>query len=345
MNNSSNLQKVLVTGGCGYIGSHTCIALIESGFEPIIVDNLSNSSPEVLNRIEQITGNKPIFHELDARDEKNVSKIFEHEKPIGIIHFAAYKAVGESVSEPIKYFDNNINSTLSIAKLACEHNTQAFIFSSSATVYSPNQAMPLTETSSLGATNPYGQTKLICEQILNDIANSQPSLKIANLRYFNPIGAHPSGLIGEDPKDIPNNLMPYITQVATKKLNQLSIFGADYPTHDGTGVRDYIHVQDLAKGHVQALEKLLNKESDSFTVNLGTGTGYSVLEVVKTFETVNEVAIPYIIVDRRPGDIATCYADTQKAEQLIGFKSEYELNDMCLHAWNWQKNNPNGYRS
>ena len=336
-------MKVLVTGGAGYIGSHTCVELLESGYEPIVVDNLCNSNPESLNRVKEITGKPVTFYEGDVRDEALLTKIFrEHE--IGcVIHFAGLKAVGESVQKPWEYYDNNLNSTLVLTKVMREVGVKKIIFSSSATVYTADNEMPLRETSRTGhCTNPYGWTKYMTEQILSGMANADPDWSICLLRYFNPIGAHESGRIGEDPRGIPNNLMPYITQVAVGRREKLNVFGDDYDTPDGTGVRDYIHVVDLAKGHVAAVKFVL-ENSGCEVFNLGTGTGYSVLDMVHTFIDVNRVPIPYEITDRRAGDIATCYADPAKSKEILGWTAEKNLSDMCRDAWNWQSKNPQGY--
>ena len=336
-------MKVLVTGGAGYIGSHTCVELIKSGYEPIVVDNLCNSNPVSLERVQKITGKNITFYEGDVRDEAVLKTIFrEHE--IGcVIHFAGLKAVGESVQKPWEYYDNNLNSTLVLTKVMKEFGVQKIIFSSSATVYTADNEMPLQETSRTGnCTNPYGWTKYMTEQILSGMATADPLWAICLLRYFNPIGAHESGLIGEDPRGIPNNLMPYITQVAVGRREKLSVFGDDYDTPDGTGVRDYIHVVDLAKGHVAAVKYVL-ENTGCEVFNLGTGTGYSVLDMVHAFIDVNRVPVPYEITDRRPGDIGTCYADPGKSARVLGWKAEKTLSDMCKDSWNWQSKNPQGY--
>ena len=334
---------VLVTGGAGYIGSHTCIELLESGYQVVVIDNLSNSNPKSLDRVKEITGKDLVFVEGDVRDEALLKKIFADYDISCVIHFAGLKAVGESVAKPWEYYDNNLNSTLVLTKVMKEVGMRNLIFSSSATVYTADNEMPLKETSRTGnCTNPYGWTKYMTEQILSGIANAEKEWSIVLLRYFNPIGAHVSGRIGEDPRGIPNNLMPYITQVAVGRRDHLSVFGNDYDTPDGTGVRDYIHVVDLAKGHVAAVKyALANKGCEVF--NLGTGTGYSVLDMVHSFIDVNRVPVPYEIIDRRPGDIGTCYADPAKSAEKLGWKAEKNLNDMCRDAWNWQKNNPMGY--
>lgn len=336
-------MKILVTGGAGYIGSHTCVELLESGYEVVVIDNLSNSNPVSLERVEKITGKTVRFYEGDVRDEALLQKIFAENEISCVIHFAGLKAVGESVAKPWEYYDNNLNSTLILTKVMKQVGMKNIIFSSSATVYSADNEMPLRETSRTGnCTNPYGWTKFMTEQILSGMAHADEQWSIALLRYFNPIGAHASGLIGEDPRGIPNNLMPYITQVAIGRREKLSVFGNDYPTADGTGVRDYIHVVDLAKGHVAAVHYVLgNKGCEVF--NLGTGTGYSVLDIVNAFVSVNNVPVPYVITDRRPGDIATCYADPAKSAEKLGWKAGLSLEDMCRDGWNWQKSNPMGY--
>ena len=334
------MTNVLLTGGAGFIGSHTAVELIEAGHRVIIADDLSNSEASVIDRIEQITGAKPAFYQIDAADQEEVDQMFEAEPIDAVIHFAGYKAVGESVSKPLEYYDNNLNTALTVLRAMREHQVKAFIFSSSATVYSLSEDVPYTEeTGPLGCTNPYGWTKFMIEQILKDACTADPELSVVLLRYFNPIGAHPSGLIGEKPSGIPNNLMPYITQVAVGIRPKLNVFGNDYPTPDGTGVRDYIHVVDLAKGHVAALD--YSREHPGCEVfNLGTGKGCSVLELVRNFEEATGVTIPYEITDRRPGDIATCYADTAKAEQVLGWKAEKGIRQMCEDAWRWQQNTP-----
>lgn len=331
-------MKVLVTGGCGFIGSHTCVELLESGYEVVIVDNLSNSKKDVVNKIETITNKKVSFYEVNVCDFKELDKIFEAEQIDAVIHFAGYKAVGESVSKPIMYYRNNLDSTLTLIEVMTKHNIKKLVFSSSATVYGDPEKLPITEDFPLHTTNPYGTTKLMIEMILRDLYKSDNEWSIALLRYFNPIGAHKSGLIGENPNGIPNNLMPYIVKVANKELPQLSIFGNDYDTKDGTGVRDYIHVVDLAKGHIKAIEKV-SKDRGIDAYNLGTGKGYSVLEIVNTFMKVNNVDVPYKIVERRPGDIAACYASTEKANKLLGWKAELEIDEMCKDAYNYVINN------
>ncbi len=335
-------MSVLVTGGAGYIGSHTVVELLNADYEVVIVDNYSNSKPEVLNRIQTITGKTPTFYEVDVLDKEALDAVFAKEAIDSVIHFAGFKAVGESVAKPIEYYHNNITSSLVLCDVMRNHGVKKIVFSSSATVYGMNNVSPLTEDLPTSATNPYGYTKVMIEQILQDVAVSDAEWSIALLRYFNPIGAHASGLIGEDPTGIPNNLMPYITQVAVGKLPQLSVFGNDYDTPDGTGVRDYIHVVDLAQGHIKALEKVQDTNGVGI-YNLGTGTGYSVLDLVNNFQDANGVEIPYVIVDRRPGDVATCYADATKAREELGWTAKKMLADMCRDSWNWQKNNPNGY--
>ncbi len=336
-------MKILVTGGAGYIGSHTCVELLENGYEVVVVDNLCNSNPKSLERVEAITGKEIVFYEGDVRDEALLTRIFAEHEIACVIHFAGLKAVGESVSIPWKYFDNNLNSTLVLTKVMEQAGVKKLIFSSSATVYTGDNEMPLRETSKTGnCTNPYGWTKYMTEQILSAMAHADKDWSIVLLRYFNPIGAHASGTMGEDPQGVPNNLMPYITQVAVGRREYLGVFGNDYDTHDGTGVRDYIHVVDLAKGHVAAVRYALEKDGcEAF--NLGTGTGYSVLDMVAAFEKVNGVPVPYKITDRRPGDLATCYASPDKSARLLGWKAGKTLEDMVRDSWNWQKNNPKGY--
>ena len=336
-------MNVLVTGGAGYIGSHTCVELLESGCGVVVIDNLCNSNPKSLERVQAITGKSLKFYEGDVRDEALLRKIFGENEIDCVIHFAGLKAVGESVSLPWKYYDNNLNSTLVLTKVMADVGVKNIIFSSSATVYSGDNEMPLRETSKTGnCTNPYGWTKYMTEQILSGMAHADPEWRVCLLRYFNPIGAHESGTIGEDPRGIPNNLMPYITQVAIGRRDHLSVFGNDYDTPDGTGVRDYIHVVDLAKGHVAAV-KYAAENLGCEVFNLGTGTGYSVLDMVKAFEKANGVAVPYQIVDRRPGDLPTCYADPAKSAAVLGWKAEKNLEDMCRDSWRWQSQNPMGY--
>ena len=337
-------MKVLVTGGAGYIGSHTCVELIAAGHDPIVLDNLCNSNPESLRRVAQISGREIPFIEGDVCDEALLHEIFNANPDIDcVIHFAGLKAVGESVSMPLQYYYNNLVSTMVLAKVMGEHGVKKIIFSSSATVYSGDNEMPLRETSKTGnCTNPYGWTKYMCEQILRDLAKADPEWSVVLLRYFNPVGAHKSGLIGEHPNGIPNNLMPFISQTAIGKRKQLSVFGNDYDTHDGTGVRDYIHVVDLAKGHVAAVDYMQGNKGEA-VFNLGTGTGYSVLDMVKAFETANGIPVPYVIADRRPGDLATCYADPTKSREVLGWTAKHDQTDMCRDTWNWQSQNPNGF--
>ncbi len=333
---------ILLTGATGYIGSHTWVTLLEAGYSVIGLDNFSNSSPRVIERIKRITQRELIFVEGDVQDEQLLSDLFEKYSIEGVIHFAALKAVGESVQKPLSYYANNINGLLSLLKVMGSFNCGTFVFSSSATVYHPNNPIPYVEDMPLGSTSPYGWTKCMSEQILRDLEVSNPDWRVAYLRYFNPVGAHPSGLIGEDPKGVPNNLMPFMAQVAVGKRKELSIFGGDWPTHDGTGVRDYIHVQDLARGHVKAIDYLLNKR-ESLTVNLGTGKGYSVLDLVTSFERVSGKKIPYQIIDRRIGDVAISYANTTLVSQLLDWRVEFDLDAMCRDSWRWQSNNPNGF--
>ncbi|WP_028273530.1 UDP-glucose 4-epimerase GalE [Atopococcus tabaci] len=337
-------MAILVTGGAGYIGSHTVIELLNEGYEVIVVDDFSNSKPEVLERIRSITGKEFAFYQVNLLDKEALEVVFRGSDIDAVIHFAGFKAVGESVEQPLKYYHNNITGTLMLMELMQEYNVKKMVFSSSATVYGMNNEAPFTEDMPLSTTNPYGTTKLFIEKILQDQQVADPEWSTALLRYFNPIGAHPSGRIGEDPNDIPNNLMPYITQVAVGKREKLSVFGDDYDTPDGTGVRDYIHVVDLAKGHIKALEKVLDSTGIE-AYNLGTGHGYSVLDVVKAFEKASGQAVPYEIADRRAGDIGTSYADASKAERELGWKAELGIEDMCRDSWNWQKNNPNGYET
>ncbi|MGL5244358.1 MAG: UDP-glucose 4-epimerase GalE [Sarcina sp.] len=334
---------VLVSGGMGYIGSHTTVELLNKGYEVVIADNLVNSKELVKDRIEEITGKKVKFYESDLTKEDQVEKIFSENKIDAVIHFAALKAVGESVAKPLEYYFNNLTSALTVLKVMKKYEVKNFVFSSSATVYGDVKVVPIPEDyNPLAATNPYGMTKLMLEDMLRDIYKADNTWNIALLRYFNPVGAHESGTIGEDPSGIPNNLMPYITKVAIGELPELNVFGNDYDTKDGTGVRDYIHVVDLAKGHICALEKL-NTNSGLVTYNLGTGNGYSVLELVKAFSEASGREIAYKIVDRRPGDIAVCYADPTKANEELGWKAEKGIKEMCEDSWRWQSNNPKGY--
>ena len=335
-------MAVLVTGGAGFIGSHTCVELLQSGYEVVVVDNLYNSSEESLKRVEEITGKKVTFYKADLLDREAMEEIFQKETIDSVIHFAGLKAVGESVQKPLEYYHNNVTGTLILCDVMRKHGVKKIVFSSSATVYGSPKTVPIREDFPLHVTNPYGRTKIMLEEIFRDFAVADPEWDIVLLRYFNPIGAHESGRIGEDPKGIPNNLLPYITQVAVGKLKCLGVFGDDYDTPDGTGVRDYIHVVDLAKGHVKAIEKIKEK-AGVLTYNLGTGVGYSVLDVVKAFEKASGVTIPYEIKPRRAGDIATCYADPAKAREELGWVAEKGIEEMCEDAWRWQKNNPNGY--
>jgi UDP-glucose 4-epimerase len=336
-------MTILVTGGAGYIGSHTCVELLEAGYDAVVVDNLSNSDRKSIERVEKITGKPLPLYTSDLLDIDALNRIFEKHTIDTVIHFAGYKAVGESVAKPLKYYENNLVGTIRLLQCMKEHNVKNIVFSSSATVYGDPHKVPITEDFPIQATNPYGRSKLMIEEILRDLYKSDSSWNIAILRYFNPVGAHKSGLIGEDPNDIPNNLVPYISQVAIGKLKELRVFGNDYPTPDGTGVRDYIHVIDLALGHIKAVEKICQNPG-LFTVNLGTGRGYSVLEMIKAFEKASGRKIPYIFTDRRPGDIAVCYADPTKAYELLGWKAERDIDEMCEDTWRWQTMNPNGYK-
>jgi UDP-glucose 4-epimerase len=336
-------MAVLVTGGTGYIGSHTVVELLNQNIEVIIIDDYSNSKPLVLERIYEITGKKPVFYQIDCKDKQKVKEVMKKHQITDIIHFAGYKAVGESVEQPLKYYDNNINSAIALLELMEQFKITNFVFSSSATVYGTPKKCPIYETDEVGGTtNPYGTTKLVIEYILQDYHRVHPNTNIAILRYFNPIGAHPSGLIGEDPEGIPNNLMPFITQVAIGKLINLGVFGNDYDTVDGTGVRDYLHVVDLAVGHLAALDKL--KSNPGLVVyNLGTGKGTSVLQMINAFEQANSIKISYVITGRRPGDIDQCYANCDKAYKEMGWRAKYTILQACRDAWNWQKKNPKGY--
>ncbi len=336
-------MSILVTGGAGYIGSHTCVELLNAGYDIVVLDNFSNSKKEVLNRITELTGKHFPFYKIDIRDSEQMAKMFQQENIEAVIHFAGLKAVGESCEKPLEYYDNNVSGTVKLLQVMRTFGCKKFVFSSSATVYGGENVSPLKEDMKTGGvTNPYGRTKLMIENILADLYASDKEWSIERLRYFNPIGAHESGRIGEDPSGIPNNLMPYITQVAVGKRPYLNVFGDDYDTHDGTGVRDYIHVVDLAKGHIVAVEQAL-KETGLFTYNLGTGVGYSVLDVVKAFEKASGQKIEYKICPRRPGDIATCYSDPSKALECLGWKTAFDLERMCEDSWRWQKNNPKGY--
>jgi UDP-glucose 4-epimerase len=333
---------ILVTGGAGYIGSHTCVALIEAGYTPVVYDNLCNSSAESLARVQTITGQRPALIEADIRDAKALDAALAAHRPVAVIHFAGLKAVGKSVEKPLLYYDNNVGGTVTLLEAMQRAGLCNLIFSSSATVYGDPASVPIREDFPTSATNPYGRSKLMIEEILADLFRAEPQWRIARLRYFNPVGAHESGLIGEDPRGIPNNLMPYITQVAVGRLPKLRVFGGDWPTVDGSGVRDYIHVMDLAEGHVAALKHLLAHEG-MFTVNLGTGQGYSVLQMVQAFGQSIGRELPYEIVDRRPGDIAACWADPSAAEKLLGWKAKRGLEQICADAWRWQQGNPQGY--
>jgi len=335
-------STILVTGGAGYIGSHTVILLIESGYEIVVFDNFCNSSIEAIKRVEKIVNKEIITVEGDVRNRDDLHKVFNEHKIDAVIHFAGLKAVGESVEQPLKYYDNNVNGTAVLCEVMAEHGCRSIVFSSSATVYGDPHTTPIDETFPLSATNPYGRSKLFVEEILRDLYISDNEWKIVLLRYFNPVGAHPSGTIGEDPNGIPNNLMPYIAQTAVGKLSCLGVFGDDYDTHDGTGVRDYIHVMDLADGHVKALDKIQNF-TEVMTINLGTGTGYSVIDMVKTFEQASGKEVPYCIAPRRAGDIAKCYADPSYAKEVLGWEAKKGIAEMCEDSWRWQSNNPNGY--
>jgi UDP-glucose 4-epimerase len=336
------MSNILVTGGAGYIGSHTVVELLNAGHQVVIVDNLCNSSAKVLDRIEALAGKNFSFMQADVRDGAALDRIFAEHRIDGVIHFAGLKAVGESVAQPLRYFDNNVGSTLALLQAMDRANLRRIVFSSSATVYGDPEQVPITEGSRLQVTNPYGRTKLICEDILRDLQQADPRWHVAILRYFNPVGAHISGTIGEHPHGIPNNLMPFITQVAVGQREFLNIFGKDYPTPDGTGVRDYIHVVDLAQGHLAALKYLHDRQA-SITVNLGTGRGVSVKELADTFARVTDVPVPYRFVERRPGDVAACYADTRLAQEALGWQAQLGVERMCQDAWRWQSNNPKGY--
>jgi UDP-glucose 4-epimerase len=335
-------KTILVTGASGFIGSHTCVELLQSGFNVVALDNLCNSSRKALDRVSQITGKTLALQEADIRDRAALDAILAAQQIDAVIHFAGLKAVGESVEKPLLYFDNNVGGTINLLEALTAANVKNFVFSSSATVYGDPEVLPLVESARLSVTNPYGRSKLMVEEILADLEKADASWRIGVLRYFNPVGAHDSGLIGEDPRGIPNNLMPFIAQVAVGRRERLSVFGNDYPTTDGTGVRDYIHVVDLAKGHVAALNRLFAQEG-GFTVNLGTGQGYSVLETIKAFEQASGRPVPYQIVPRRPGDIASCYASPVKAKELLGWQAEKGMREMCEDHWRWQEGNPDGF--
>lgn len=336
------MNTILVTGGTGFIGSHTILELLEAGYKVVVMDNLSNSKKASLERVEKITGKNITFRKIDLLDKPSLDELFGEFDVDAVIHFAGLKAVGESVEKPLEYYSNNVAGTINLCRIMNRYNVKRMVFSSSATVYGDPSESPLTEKSGLLATNPYGQTKLTIEYILRDLCAADPDWKAALLRYFNPVGAHESGLIGEDPTGKPNNLMPFVTQVAVGKREKLSVFGGDYPTEDGTGVRDYIHVVDLAKGHLKSLEHLEN-ETGAEAYNLGTGKGSSVLDVIHTFEKVTGKKIPYDLADRRPGDAAICFANVSKAKKELGWQTEKNLEQMCSDAWNWQTKNPQGY--
>jgi len=340
-------MKILVTGGAGYIGSHTCLELLNAGYEVVVLDNLYNSCEESLKRVEKLTGKSLSFYEVDLLDVAGMEKLFEAEKPEAVIHFAGLKAVGESCKVPLKYFTNNLSGTINLLNVMEKYDVKKLVFSSSATVYGVQKEMPISEeaeASSLGIQNPYGRTKLILEDVLKDLGNSDAEWDIALLRYFNPIGAHESGEIGEDPQGIPNNLVPYVAKVAVGELEKINVFGDDYNTPDGTGVRDYIHVVDLAKGHVKAIEKL-NTHPGVVTYNLGTGKGYSVLEIIKNFSLACGKELPYVIAPRRPGDADESYSNPAKAERELGWKAERGIKEMCEDTWRWQSKNPRGYET
>ena len=337
------MKTILLTGGAGYIGSHTCILLFQAGYNVVVIDNLSNSDTEVFHRIEKITGKKPEFVLADVRDEDALDKLFTKYDIYAVIHFAGLKAVGESVEKPLLYYRNNVEGSLCLFEQMNKHNVKRIVFSSSATVYGDPASLPITEDFPLSTINPYGKCKLMVEDILKDISYADKDWHVILLRYFNPVGAHESGLIGEDPNGVPNNLMPYVAQVAVGKLPHINVFGDDYPTHDGTGVRDYIHVVDLASGHIKALEVIDNKNG-SHVYNLGTGSGYSVLEVIKTFEKISDKEIAYKIIERREGDIAECYADPALSKKILGWEAKFGINEMIRDHWNWQLKNPNGYK-
>jgi UDP-glucose 4-epimerase len=336
------MSTILVTGATGYIGSHTLLELFKAGHQVVALDNFCNSKPEVLHRIQALSGCTPVFHQVDVRDPQALAAVFAQHAIDAVIHFAALKSVGESVAQPLRYYQNNLTGTLNLLSCMQQAGVRRLVFSSSATVYQDASGVPLQEHFPLGPSNPYGNSKLMMENILRDLATSEPGWHLALLRYFNPVGAHESGQIGEDPNGTPNNLMPYISQVAVGKLAQLKVFGSDYPTVDGTGVRDYIHVVDLARAHVKALDQLQGP-AETITLNLGTGCGYSVLEMIEAFSRISGRPIPYQLVERRPGDLASCYADPSAAEQRLGWKATHTLDDMCRDSWRWQQQNPNGY--
>ncbi|PIS27764.1 MAG: UDP-glucose 4-epimerase GalE [Candidatus Marinimicrobia bacterium CG08_land_8_20_14_0_20_45_22] len=336
-------MKILVTGGAGYIGSHTCLELLNNGYEIIVVDNLINSKSESLRRVQELTGKSLIFHQVDIIDESALETVFKRYSINAVIHFAGLKAVGESVQQPLRYYHNNVNGSLTLFKVMTHNHVKKIVFSSSATIYGDPVTVPITENFPVKTTNPYGSTKLFIENILQDLYKSDPEWDVILLRYFNPVGAHESGRIGEDPNGIPNNLMPIISQVAVGKLPLLNVYGNDYPTLDGTGVRDYIHVVDLARGHIKAIDKLKTKLTSVEIYNLGTGRGYSVFEMIQAFEKASGKSIKFKIVGRRSGDIAQCYADPSKAFRELGWKVEYDIDDMCRSAWEWQMKNPDGY--
>lgn len=336
-------MHILVTGGAGYIGSHTCILLIEAGYDVIVFDNFSNASKESIKRVEKIVGKEIILIEGDIRNRNDLHKVFNAYKIDAVIHFAGLKAVGESVEKPLKYYDNNIHGTIVLCEVMAEHDCKSIVFSSSATVYGDPHTTPIKENFPLSATNPYGRSKLFIEEMLRDLYISDNAWKVVLLRYFNPVGAHVSGTIGEDPHGIPNNLMPFIAQTAVGTREYLSVFGDDYDTHDGTGVRDYIHVMDLADGHVKALDKI-DTFNEVMTINLGTGNGYSVLDMVKAFENASGEQVPYQIAPRRAGDIAKCFADATYAKEILGWEATRSIDEMCKDSWRWQSNNPNGYK-
>lgn len=341
-------MRILVTGGAGYIGSHTCVELLEAGHEVVVVDNLCNGSLAALRAVEVIAGRTVSFHPVDIRDRDALADVFATERVDAVFHFAALKAVGESVTLPLRYFDNNIGGLITLCQVMADADVGTFVFSSSATVYGVPERVPVAEDAPVSVTNPYGRTKLVNEEILRDLQQALPALRVALLRYFNPGGAHPSGLLGESPQDIPNNLLPFVSQVAAGRLDRVQVHGGDYPTSDGTGVRDYIHVVDLARGHIAALGALLQPDGDYvgggvLTVNLGTGRGYSVLEIIRAFERASDRDIPYVIGPRRAGDVASCYANPERARELMGWAAEYGIDRICVDAWRWQQMRPGGY--